>query len=581
MAYSAGMARMLYLRDIEVDVQVRCCACGHDGLLPRADLVRRFGPSYPVLSIAPHFRCSRCNSRNVESRPAPAEAMPERHRVAPETEAAFDAPLAALQGLLNAVRAPLPEPRTPEPPRASARKAPEKTVADTPPQDGGRSTAWAPISAADLDALTGDALTGDDAERTPEEDEWGPLPTEDAVPGKPVFGKPASDEAAFDDTPAAGTGRRTGDWTDEDAADWADEVEEADTDGRAAWNHAGDRAEEDDTAEEEPVLPERPPARPAASEGSLADTLAALRGILEADDEDFERTRRRAAPSRTEQDGGEDEEPSSAFAPPGAPLPRDPLPSFAEIWGEEEDGSTDGPPPAFSPRALVRDDYDEDVGEEGGWEDDKPAGKESEEEEPSSRDILGFAIRDPDHEPPPWERDRPPMDEEEPIDRTIEALRHMVQRAAADPASGAGRPAPLRKPKPPAARKPSGGGETATLPGTDAAMDAVADWEEDRESAKAPVRGEAAARPSAPAVEDPADDGPELDFKALLRDVAESGRGRQPDGKAGAFEPRPDEALDLVEEVKEPPAKAAAPTAFEKTISALRSMLELDGKRRR
>ncbi|MBK3802791.1 hypothetical protein GAY33_26910, partial [Azospirillum brasilense] len=100
------MARMLYLRDIEVDVHVRCRACGHEGVLPRADMNRRFGPNYPVLSIAPHYRCSRCNSRDTESRPAPPPfATPVTATTMAEEAPSFAGPLAALQGLLDAVRA--------------------------------------------------------------------------------------------------------------------------------------------------------------------------------------------------------------------------------------------------------------------------------------------------------------------------------------------------------------------------------------------------------------------------------------------------------------------------------------------
>lgn len=91
---------MLFLRDIQVDIQMRCRDCGHEGVLARRDLERRFGPNYPVLSIAPHYRCSRCHSREVESRPvqeaASFAAAPEQH--------GFDNALGALQGLLQAVR---------------------------------------------------------------------------------------------------------------------------------------------------------------------------------------------------------------------------------------------------------------------------------------------------------------------------------------------------------------------------------------------------------------------------------------------------------------------------------------------
>lgn len=70
------MGRMLFLRDIDVDLEIRCRACGHDGVLDLSRMRRRFGPDYPVLSIAPHFRCSRCDSRDTECAPAPAPREP-------------------------------------------------------------------------------------------------------------------------------------------------------------------------------------------------------------------------------------------------------------------------------------------------------------------------------------------------------------------------------------------------------------------------------------------------------------------------------------------------------------------------
>jgi len=86
------MVRMLFLRDIDVDIEIRCRICGHGGTLPLSEMRRRFGPSYPVLSIAPHFRCSRCGSRDTECAPAPPApeeqpvplfSVPEPERPAP------------------------------------------------------------------------------------------------------------------------------------------------------------------------------------------------------------------------------------------------------------------------------------------------------------------------------------------------------------------------------------------------------------------------------------------------------------------------------------------------------------------
>lgn len=109
--YTGAMSRMLFLRDIDVDVLMRCRACGHEGTLPRLDLERRFGPGYPVLSLAPHFRCSTCNSRDVESRPVPTpegpmlESMVDK-AAAVEVEDRFQSTLAALRGLVDAAHAP-------------------------------------------------------------------------------------------------------------------------------------------------------------------------------------------------------------------------------------------------------------------------------------------------------------------------------------------------------------------------------------------------------------------------------------------------------------------------------------------
>ena len=120
---------MLFLRDIQVDIQMRCRVCGHEGVLARPDLERRFGPNYPVLSIAPHYRCSRCNSKDVESRPAPESraAMAPLHDE--DQRSPFDAAMAALQGLVHAVRGDAPErDAAAEPARTLARE--EEPVID-------------------------------------------------------------------------------------------------------------------------------------------------------------------------------------------------------------------------------------------------------------------------------------------------------------------------------------------------------------------------------------------------------------------------------------------------------------------
>ncbi|WP_162801368.1 hydrogenase maturation nickel metallochaperone HypA [Azospirillum brasilense] len=352
------MARMLYLRDIEVDVHVRCRACGHEGVLPRADMNRRFGPNYPVLSIAPHYRCSRCNSRDTESRPAPTPfATPVTATPMAEDAPSFAGPLAALQGLLDAVRtrgdamdgpdaedaAPVLRPPASAPAALDLDLDPdldlelERLVADGgAAPESGRRPLWEPVSLADL---AGHDEGEDDGGEDEDDEDWNP--------------------------------RR---WTLRDQ-----EADEED----------GEDGEVDRVEAEAP--PPAPPARtapPAARDEpddeasrSFDRTIAALRSIL---------------------DGRGD----------GARA--------------EEAATTPATPPAFSIRDAI-----------GASQADDPEESEPDPDEdgaePSNDDILGFAIRDPDKAPPPWERDRSPAPAGgEPLDRTIAALRSMVQKAAAD-----------------------------------------------------------------------------------------------------------------------------------------------------
>lgn len=130
------MNRMLYLRDLDVDVLIRCRACGHEGVLPHAEALRRFGASYPVLSIAPHYRCSACNARDAESLAAPAPeplyATPvDDYAAHDDDDGGFAAALASLQNLVEAAHAS---------PAAASRKAaprpepePEPVFAPPPP----------------------------------------------------------------------------------------------------------------------------------------------------------------------------------------------------------------------------------------------------------------------------------------------------------------------------------------------------------------------------------------------------------------------------------------------------------------
>lgn len=185
------MSRMLFLRDIDVDVLMRCRACGHEGTLPRMDLERRFGPGYPVLSLAPHFRCSKCHSRDVESRPVPTpdgpalETMVDKAATA-EVEDRFQSTLAALRGLVDAAHEPDREPdREPDP--GPYRDSPPPRRAESAIV---RAEEPLPPLGSMMDALRGlSARPGDD-----DGDEDGP----DADHGGPVT-PPAAPAAVHDD----------------------------------------------------------------------------------------------------------------------------------------------------------------------------------------------------------------------------------------------------------------------------------------------------------------------------------------------------------------------------------------------
>ncbi len=358
------MARMLYLRDIEVDVDVRCRACGHEGVLPRAAMLRRFGPNYPVLSIAPHYRCSRCDSRDTESRPA---APPVTFAAAAEVEEApsFAGPLAALQGLLDAVRGrgddeeehEAPPPPAPAPAihgRALPSLELEDLIADTtPPEAMGRHPLWEPVSLADMAA----DLRDDDP------DEAEPLIRHDED----------EDEDGIEDEDAE----------DADASDLPRPFAIADTGPERA---VPERAVPED--DDDPVA-------------HFNRTIAALRGML-----------------------GDDDAPRPKEAPRPAVLERD--------VGRNDVPEDDEPPHAFPGPLLARTDFeDEDEPSEDGALEDDSAEDDPAEDDPADEDIVAFAIRDPEKAPPRRERAADP--EEQPLDKTLAALRNMVQEAAGAP----------------------------------------------------------------------------------------------------------------------------------------------------
>ncbi|MDW7552789.1 hypothetical protein D9623_00570 [Azospirillum brasilense] len=364
------MARMLYLRDIEVDVHVRCRACGHEGVLPRADMNRRFGPNYPVLSIAPHYRCSRCNSRDTESRPAPPPfSTPVTAATMQEDAPSFAGPLAALQGLLDAVRTrgdAMDEPEAEDAAPAMRAPAPAPSTVRVEP------AALDPDLDLELERLAADGGAAPESGRRPL---WEPVSLADLA---------GHDDAAADDA------ERNDDGTDfDDDEDWSPRrwtLLDRDADQHDGGDDEADRVEAIAPPPTPPIRSSRPTVADDPDDDasrSFDRTIAALRSILDG----------RGDGTRAEE----------AASPPPA------LPTAFSITDAIDQPGEDAP-------------------------DDDP-----DEAEPSNDDILGFAIRDPDKAPPPWERPRErPRERDlapsgsEPLDRTIAALRSMVQKAAAD-----------------------------------------------------------------------------------------------------------------------------------------------------
>lgn len=365
------MARMLYLRDIEVDVHVRCRACGHEGVLPRADMNRRFGPNYPVLSIAPHYRCSRCSSRDTESRPAPPPySTPVTAMAAQEEVPSFAGPLAALQGLLDAARSrggPVAEPETDEPETEAAR-APA----------AGRVEPAAPGLNLDLDL---------DLELERLAAEGGSAPE----PGRRPLWEPVSlaDLAGHDDETGTEKDRDEQDWDDEDWSppNWA--LLDRDADG--------------EPGRDEDIPPPPGPAartsRPTADDPdddasrSFNRTIAALRSILDGRPDDR----------------GDDARVEDAPPPPPLPSPSPPVFSIKDAVAvpeddEPEDDESDDAEPS-NDDILAFAIRDPDKGPPLRERDPVPAAHT-----PAAHTPVG----------------------NEPLDRTIAALRSMVQKAAAD-----------------------------------------------------------------------------------------------------------------------------------------------------
>ncbi|WP_143268360.1 hypothetical protein [Azospirillum agricola] len=563
---------MLFLRDIDVDVQLRCRACGHGGILPRSILERRFGPNYPVLSIAPHYRCSRCEARDTESRPA----VPDRFAgdaAPPPDDLSFDAPLAALQGLLASVRGsekPAAARAAVSPPPWSGLDDPEDSLPAFKPFAAPKPLVAAPGPAA-IDLAETDLAETDLAETDWDE----PPPVR-----SPAFGKVTRD-------------------LEELAADGP-----ADADARPLWEPVSlaDMAARLDSRQGEPAgetgfePAERDVATAGADEGPLDETLAAMRRFFaDADlaDADPEDAGRRAAPKPALVDEAVNE-------------------AGDRDDGDDGDGDDDSDlPPVFSHKVFARtgfDDSDEDwdevdvSGDDSGWGGDE-AGGESGEEEPADEDIVAFAIRDPERPAPSPKAERPakpvPANDGDGFDRTLAALRSMIEDAAVEP-----KPVPIRRktrpsaepPAPPDDPKDSGhaGAESAifdaAVPDEPPAVKAPGKVGRAAKAGGSPKRSaqereiEEAMRALRDLVED---DDPPLSkpLPAKPAVVVRPSFGRAEEFPAADS---PEEApMELSPEKPAPPAGKKRAEAdsdsspLSKTIAALRGMLELDGRRKR
>lgn len=611
------MARMLFLRDIDADVQLRCRACGHGGVLPRAMLERRFGPNYPVLSIAPHYRCSRCDSRDIESRPI--LAVPALPGAAPaDDEPSFDAPLAALNGLLASLRgddgpdkAVDREPPAPPPPPAPTRAKPlselplSDLVADGP-GDGEAEPLWEPVSLADMAARLG---------RSAPPDEWDDDPDEEAAAGDPRFpAKLPANDALPEPGPVGAP--------DDDDEDGDDE------------------------------------------------TLKAMRQLLaQAYGSDDEFDDDRGNDQEDERDGGMPQPPAGRAANPAGRRPADDFGSDSFSGdlsgGRPASGPDDDEPPVFSHKVLVRRDFEDewadsdsdadpwaaDAGDddrEDGFDDGELDDGEPDGEEPSEEEILSFAIRDPEKPatasrpakpaPPPAAepldfdqhraerralRPSPPEDEEG-FDRTLAALRSMIEDAAS------GTEEEDAPPPPPPRRTPRGAGQTADKSAAKPVGKPVRREEEDEDEPPAgrddddgwslpagwgdpdPAPEPAAPDPdAAPAGRRSAQEREIEEAMKALRGLIEDEVNADPPASPLASPPAPPPAQPKPRAAKPrqarsgpaapdavrpqsvqapdvaPPEEdmsgkpAGEPTPLSKTIAALRGMLELDGRRKR
>ena len=395
-AYTAAMSRMLFLRDIQVDIQMRCRDCGHEGVLARPDLERRFGPNYPVLSIAPHYRCSRCHSKDVESSPGPpAAAPPDRH--AHHGEDTVDAGIAALQGLLNAVRADrAPAGKDTVEEGAAEEDEDENDIVDLMPQ----------LREAEVDGDADDDLF----ERTmaslrtvahPDRDEDGVGGAEEARAPAPETVAAEDEDIPFDRSLAALRDLIEADEPEED---------ESEDDGAAAAEPAppqpppdpraviAELMEEEEEEEREPFFRPRESAPPSASEMELS--LAALRALVEKAAED-------GPEPEPEVDAPDAEAPEPDVEEPARAEP-EPAVHASHARDDEPFDET-----IAALRSLIADrhrDADEDE-DEPPPDEEEPAESEPESLDDITEDeILSFAIRDPELASPELASDDGGMD---------------------------------------------------------------------------------------------------------------------------------------------------------------------------
>ncbi|HYH37710.1 MAG TPA: hypothetical protein VD860_05775 [Azospirillum sp.] len=311
---------MLFLRDIQVDIQMRCRGCGHEGVLARPDLERRFGPNYPVLSIAPHYRCSRCNSKDVESGPAPNASS--AFTAAPATPEDFGGALGALQGLLDSVRG-QPEPAA-QAPRDDVQdlmgddlldtmvEEPEEDAAPPPPQAPSIIETREEPEADEFDELFAKLVAARAQDDGKDEEEPEPAPPLPPAPADSPFDETLAALRALTAEPEA-EDDETDEPTDEpplydetaealdEALDALDEPPEdlddipdeeilsfaiRDPDARAAPEPLDEEPEEPEEEEEDEPDDGEPLdlaayRRPPPEHGSLDESLAALRALVE------------------------------------------------------------------------------------------------------------------------------------------------------------------------------------------------------------------------------------------------------------------------------------------------------------